>query len=49
VEGGGPSGGIVGECCPDFMTSTNTYDPKGKALMDKTSGRSSQLTRDEAF
>ena len=31
VEGGGPiAGGIVGECCEDFMTSTNTYDPKGR-------------------
>jgi hypothetical protein len=31
VEGGGPTaGGIVGECCGDFMTSTNTYDPKGR-------------------
>jgi hypothetical protein len=27
VEGGGP---IVGECCEDFMTSTNTYDPNGR-------------------
>ena len=35
MEGGGPTNGIVGECCPDFMTSTNTYDPQGKALMDK--------------
>jgi len=31
VEGGGPiAGGTVGECCEDFMTSTNTYDPKGR-------------------
>ncbi len=24
------AGGIVGECCEDFMTSTNTCDPKGR-------------------
>ena len=31
LTSGGPiAGGIVGECCEDFMTSTNTYDPKGR-------------------